>query len=562
MKNKEYVAYLNTLHNFRAQNQNAYAEKNVNNQFFKNIMVDVPLCDYIEKNIREKQPHMIILTGHAGDGKTSLMYQVLKRFGIEFQADKKFTREELEKGRACWCIKDFSELSDDEKLETLEQAVRAPQQGDFVFMVANTGPLINTFGQLFTDAKESEDAKIKLINAMDSNSTKVNYIGGYPICVINVAAVDNTYFATEFVNKLIKEELWNGCETCSKIEYCHIKKNRDLIKENKERVFDFLEKHYIWLLERGERLTIRSMTEQLVFMITGAVNCNEVKRWEEHMYLFSNLFFGYLGLRDFPGSEKITAIQKARECGYASKRMRIDEQLILNADYNLLFSNTMSGIMNRVSKRDAKQLGWTEFARRAYIFMNIQTDNKQKSKDMEDLFSRQYERYLALRNGSVTSGKEDVELIAQALSMMYTGSIKYSGRELMITLNRGVGVLQNVQFVIGTINISKIKIKQEEVEQSIFEVKKHYKLKLIVEKKDIDCELSLPIINYFDEVRNGVIETVVDPQLSYGVENIKTKISRYVEEENDESEIEIMVMKSDGPSQIRLEICDDKIRVS
>ena len=91
MFNEEYIAYLNSLHNYNAQNPNAYGEKNVGNEFFREVAVKVGLCSYIEKQLSETKPHVLILTGHAGDGKTSIMYQVLKDFGVEFNAEEKIS---------------------------------------------------------------------------------------------------------------------------------------------------------------------------------------------------------------------------------------------------------------------------------------------------------------------------------------------------------------------------------------------------------------------------------------------------------------------------------------
>ena len=49
MYNKEYISYLNTLHNYNAQNLNSYGEKNVNSSFFKDVMVEVGLSKFILK---------------------------------------------------------------------------------------------------------------------------------------------------------------------------------------------------------------------------------------------------------------------------------------------------------------------------------------------------------------------------------------------------------------------------------------------------------------------------------------------------------------------------------
>lgn len=63
----EFVKYLNGLHNYYAQNQNAYGERNVKSPFYAKTMVPIGVCDYIISSIKENEPHIIILTGRAGD---------------------------------------------------------------------------------------------------------------------------------------------------------------------------------------------------------------------------------------------------------------------------------------------------------------------------------------------------------------------------------------------------------------------------------------------------------------------------------------------------------------
>ena len=49
MDNNLYIDYLNSLHNYNAQNENAYGERNIDNPYFKDVMVRVGLCDYIKE---------------------------------------------------------------------------------------------------------------------------------------------------------------------------------------------------------------------------------------------------------------------------------------------------------------------------------------------------------------------------------------------------------------------------------------------------------------------------------------------------------------------------------
>ena len=558
MQNQRYIKYLNSLHNYNAQNSNAYGEKNVGNEFFSETAVKVGLCTYIEKQLQEKEPHVLILTGHAGDGKTSIMYQVLKSFDVEFEANEKISDILLPTGKICRCIKDYSELSDSEKKTALKECVQFPKEGKYVFMVSNTGPLINTFETLFEDI-DKESAKMRLLDAMDSNSGEIFDFFGFKISVINVALVDNTSFAVSFVKKLVKESLWEKCADCKKCEYCHIYRNRNLIVKNEQRVYEFISDHYIWLVEHGKRLTIRSMTEQLAYMLTGGVECENVISIDRYKMLFFNLFFGYVGLKSNERASSILAVREARRCGYDKKRLRADEKLLIDCDYRVAFGGDLEEILvETYNKGDGNLAGWTEFMRRAYIFANIVTDKQQRLDDSEDIFSKQFENYLKLRSGKFKPTKSDTNIIIDALSMMYLGrTAADSANEIPITLSKSSGLTQNVQLVTGYIQTRRMNLKARETKDSTFdEEHKRYELLIEVDRHLLPNVISLPMLNYFEELRNGIISTNIDPQLSHGVESLKAQLSK---ECNDEESniIEMIVLRNKKNEDYRLEIEED-----
>lgn len=558
MYNEDYIEYINSLHNYNAQNPNSYGEKNVNNIFFKDVMVEVGLTKFILDSIQNGEPHVLILTGHAGDGKTSIMYQILDEMGIEFDSNAKISDYKLPTGKTCRCIKDFSEIADDEKKNILSDALNMPNNGDFVFMVANTGPLINTFGELFDSSEERERAKIELIDFMDSNTGNVSNIKGYKICVINVATVDNTYFATEFINKLIQDKLWEGCSQCPKKYYCHINNNRELIKNNFQRVSEFLNMHYIWLAEHGKRLTIRSMTEQMAYMITGGFNCNEVTMVEPYKYLFTNLFFGYIGTIINQKAYNIIAVKETANCGYDSKRLRSDEFFVINRDFDKIFEKSMANIINDAKQKNAYISGWTEFLRRAYLFTNIETDLKILDNNYEDVFSKKFKRFLQLRNGESTPARSDSNLVCDALSMIYVGTTS-SDSIIPLTLSRESGITQNVQLITGTLLTKDIKIVLRPTKDSLFNSDKTKNtLKLKINRKELQSEITLPLLNYFEELKNGIISTNVDPQLSHGIESLKAELSELMEDEDADDIFEMIILRNSGTKSVRLEITEDR----
>ena len=550
-----YVSYLNSLHNYNAQNPNSYGEKNVENAFFNKVMVKVGLCDFIVNKLRNDSPHVIILTGHAGDGKTSIMFQVLNELGVTFNSSEKIHDITLPNNKKCRCIKDFSELSDEQKKEVLDEVMRLPEKDTFVFMVSNTGPLINTFGELFSE-EDSEKAKIQLIEAMDGNEGNRNNIMGFDICVVNVAAVDNTFFATEFLKKVVDDSLWTDCNDCSKKDYCHIFKNQTLIQKNKDKVFEFLNNHYIWLMEHGKRLTIRSMTEQLTYMITGGYNCEDIKRIDSYKNLFCNLFFGFVGTRENKKAMNIIAVREANNCGYFNKRFRSEEVFLSDYSddkYNHVFSKNVADIIKSAELNNGYVSGWSELLKRVYIFMNIATDEEILKNDMEDIFSKQFGNYLSLRSGKTKPAKSDCTLICDALSMMFLGTIN-DDQCIQLTLSRDTGITQNVQLVTGTIMRKNIKLVTVKSQDNQYNNTDRYIIKLNVNNTNLSCEINLPLLNYFEELKNGIISTNIDPQLSHGIESIKAEISSL--EKDEEDTFELVVLKNNGISNIRLSVND------
>ena len=554
MYNEKYIDYLNTLHNYNAQNANAYGESNIKSPFYKDVMVKVRLSEYICEKLKNDTAQSIILTGHAGDGKTSIMYQVLQEFEKNFPVDEQVFDIELSEGKKLRCIKDFSEINDDSKEDELRNALDEVKAGGYAFIVANTGPLINTFGKLF--GEDGEKAKIELIDAIDDNKGKKRDIRGNSIRVINVASVDNTFFATEFLKNITKETLWSECEKCNKCQYCHIYRNRNLILNNSKRVYEFISMHYVWLAEHGKRLTIRSMTEQLVYMITGGFNCKSVKKIEPYRLLFSNLFFGYIGTEHDDGALMIEAVREANQCGYDRKRMRSDEELLINEKYNELFGKDIVDIIKDGERNNAYVNGWSEFLRRTYIMMNIVTNDVKKNDDYEDVFSKQFKHFCDLRDGTSKPTKLDVNLICDALSMIYVGTIN-NDNMIPLTLSRQSGLTQNVQLITGTVYTRDLQLVQCKVEDDWFNKEKNrYILKIKIGKHELDSEISLPLLDYFEELKNGIVSTNVDPQLSHGIESIKAQISNMERDEDDV--FEMVILRNDKNLDVRLELTDTK----
>ena len=494
----EFVAYLNGLHSYNAQNQNAYGERNRKNRFYKETLVEIKVCQFIKKTIENDEPLIILLTGHAGDGKTSIMYSVLEDIGAKIDYDKDRQRVMAENGQTIYCVKDFSELSDSDRKHLLKEANQHVEDGEFVFIVANTGPIINAFGKII-DGTDSKEAKNELISAMNSNDGNPRTIQGYKMRVINIALMDNIYFANEYLRKIVQPSLWQSCDTCVKRDYCHIKKNHDLINGSINRVTEFMEFFYIWQMEYGNRPTIRSMAEHIAYMITGGDSCDSISSEAIHNKLFFNLFFGYEGFSPNPDADTIPAVRLEK------KSMLLATDIIKDIDTD--------ATNNEVFDDEIKRM---------YLFMSITPEEGHK-KDLEDVFSKQFLPYIDVRRGKKTS-REQKTLLISAMKMLYTGSITRSrNRDLAITMGTDIGTAQNVLLVVGNISVKDIQLESEE--SSLLD-NECYNLIVKIKNQKI-CVLTLPMLNHFEELKNGIISTNVDPQLSYGIENLKAGFLKY-----------------------------------
>lgn len=154
------------------------------------------------------------------------------------------------------------------------------------------------------------------------------------------------------------------------------------------------------------------------------MSCEEVTNNDAYKYLFSNLFFGYIGTKLNARALNIIAIAAANKCMYDHKRLRSDEKLLVGKEYKDMFGNAIKEIITDAEKNNAFIGGWTEFLRRTYLFTNIITDDVVISQDYEDVFSKQFKRYAIANEGFYTCLAKDCSEISK-LCAAYANLGKY-----------------------------------------------------------------------------------------------------------------------------------------
>lgn len=337
-----FVDYLNSMNNASGDTIAALAESQVSSPYFKKIQIERNLGKYLSERIRSGEKIAVVLTGHAGDGKTGILVQVLQNLGFLDENSSLEPEKEYDNGIIkLYAVKDMSELSEDNQIAFCRKALYSPRSEKSSIIISNTGPLLKCL-ELIREEQckaqgiafdESEKIRLQadLLEQLDKNNNELIHIGDCHFLMINMARVDNVNFAREILNKLIQAELWRSCENCPKCGKCPIYFNVVQIRKYQNRVISAVEAFYRYLYENDKRMTIRQILSQLSFALTGNLTCSDIKvsykDSARFKYLFSNLFFGYKGIEEIDNADQIQGIAYARELKLDAKG--------LDADYNL-----------------------------------------------------------------------------------------------------------------------------------------------------------------------------------------------------------------------------------
>lgn len=578
----EFINYLNSMNNANSSNINSLAESQVLNEYYHIIQVDRNLGQYIVQEIKVKKNQCFILTGHAGDGKTSLLVQVLRELDLLETGSKLEEYKVIDKnGIRLLYIKDMSELNKEDQIKYLKKSLEAPSEGLSSILVTNTGPLLNSFKSLFNNDTDVENI---LLDQLDINKNDYLNINGYRFKLINIARVDNVGFSKEILKKLTYDVLWNDCKGCRYSSVCHICSNYESVRDNFERVAMFVEAYYRYLYENDKRVTIRQILSQLSFAFTGNMTCDEIKEKKlrniKFTHNFANLFFGYEGIKDIENANQIKAIKEL-------KLLQIDSKS-LSEDYNMIVRNDFSCFDADI--RNIIKTQWEKFSKE-YRASNGNIEDKLAINNSSEYISmRRAIRRFYLMYSNVDSEEEKYEVIDEvfgSIFSLYNRGLfnKYSKKEskllnkvlfdalyinnmglppkgkedLYLTLKRNDGSFQNVFLEIGRVRQKDISLVQETINNDFDDIE--YKNELFIElesDKDARFLLTLPILNYFKSMSDGAIVTSVNPILGHGIARLNAMLLEKfnIDKELEETEFRLIINTTSKTIDIKATIED------
>jgi hypothetical protein len=347
-----FVGYLNSLQQVGGSNENALAESQVCNNSFSLLHVAHPLVQIIYEELHSPSNRHVILTGHAGDGKSTLAIDVLKK--IKGMISEKplpspiSPRVDLEESNVT-IIKDLSEQDNRDKGCLINELCENERR---FLLVSNTGTLLDLFKE-HRHILEQENVPLEssVLKAISNEAGAANLnLKGVKFKVFNLARMDNLYLARKIFERMLDRERWVVCESkkCSKA--CPICINVDLVQRNKARVVDRIFLAYRRMYEYGIRLTLRQLTEHLSYIITSGLESSDVQKLQEKNlrplkieYMFFNRFFGDNGVESDPAAERMKSVKTILGQGFGERPSPLWEHRLWLKNYGQSFSFDVPG---------------------------------------------------------------------------------------------------------------------------------------------------------------------------------------------------------------------------
>lgn len=574
-----YIRYLNSLHNLAADGSNALAESQALNPYFAELYVAFPLAETVKEALTTGDDKVIILTGHAGDGKSTVALDVFKHLhGYELNQPlqhKLKEREVVRSGhREISIVKDMSELSAEERLKWLDDAFG--KAGSWL-IISNTGPLLNSLSAFVKNHGIADVAWIEseILKKLDipykeaelSNHTLRLNDKTKSLVILNMTRLNNVELGARVLEKMLLHSGWAECQGCDAEETCPLRKNRQALQQ--AHVIERVRWIYQRLTAYEQRLTLRQIVAHLAFSLTGGLNCTEARAYARDAQisngdvdeglagiLFSESFFGYQRGEIAEKTSTFKAIELIRRLEFGSP-FAVDFERKLIADDDTPWVD-LPAVLTPVVKRwrsyarDPVGMRWRFALRRmAYLYgQAVDKNNKGFDAFIDNFLQspklRQFDRWQRNCKFDLTLSEQRtlkaniLKVLLEIYSGFSAGQFHDYENKLYLTLRRpDKAVIQPTQIVIASLNTSDFSLGYDINQRLPFLIYRNVKLML-----------SLPLLDYIQMSSVGSLGNQLFPIHLAQLELFRSKLLK-VTQQNASSADDITVLKADIDGVVR-----------
>lgn len=570
-RTESFLNYLNTLQHIYGGNENALAEFQAQNPLFARIAAPYPLEEALIKDLKAGT-HSIILTGHAGDGKTTLAFAVYRKLcGIP--ADQPLPelgnsriRFSID-GHKALLIKDLSEQACQQHEALLNELLDEQTRS---LLVSNTGALREFFLSQVQDSLQRVELESSLLTSLSREQDDGFSFRGRRFKIYNLALRDNLPLAETVLSNMLRPELWPKCASCRHKAACPVLFNRTLLADTNSPTRQRLFLAYRRLQAYGVRLTMRQLSEHLAYCLTGGLDERRLCRAEilepcigprQHIY---NLFFGGHHARPDSSVADMAAIRGVHEQELGAYPLPCMDKKLWHAlpvdAVKLGLSPLVAPFLQQLIRQGSTQENPSAGAearlqarRLLYFCACPDSDELQKRLQQEFLQSPG----LLLHAGLHGQPRLDPSLkhhlqncLFHVLQEHFTGihlpasSRRHSRDTLYITLNRPTPLLrQSVQTVLCTVSwLENFDLCITRRKDGRFSLQLEGRRNL----RDIaPLELTIPFLDYILRRYNGAVGDLPRATFAQQLDTLKAQILRSMKDDEETQAIRLLRYCSD-----------------
>lgn len=270
-KGNLFVSYLNRYITVSPEHEAAFDEfvTQIEPSYGIEFRLDTKTEQFLKGRFRKEYPPSIILTGNAGDGKTYLCRRIIETFINRPVTTWESSNWPIQRGGlTLQVVKDLSEVGDSvgiDVLRSLQQSMGEQVPSKVFLIAANEGRLRVLLGQ---------SDLLTLAGEVDKQLANGPAVENERLVVLNLNRVTTSSYVLRTLDSFTQESRWAACQSCTALNLCPIRFNRDRLADN--HIARRLQLLYQILEHLDVHVTIRDMLIHLAYTITGGLTCDEI----------------------------------------------------------------------------------------------------------------------------------------------------------------------------------------------------------------------------------------------------------------------------------------------
>ncbi|WP_332696973.1 hypothetical protein [Halalkalibacter lacteus] len=483
-------------------------------------------------NLFRENPHSVILTGNAGDGKTRLcrlVHDFFSNSDLDHWPNSGIINVTFEQC-TIRIVKDLSELKEEviyQELSNLQKNIQTNYESKVFYLIAANEGKLTKFLSQYDDLHLLREMVAVRFNDYQKNDLSFS--------VINLLDVTSSVYVDKVLTEWNKEENWSSCSHCPVRKRCIIHLNHD--RTSKEHIQKRLVEQYRLLDYLGTHITMREMLIHISYILTGGYNCKDVndadyQSLEEQSKkpYYQNLY-GQGIVKD--ALTEMRALKIFGEIDPGSKSISLLDDFIMNGDisgqeevelmHNKLFNDELDMQFGYFKKRlnmyrdhnkesDDNFIDEWIYKLRRKLFFEIEGEDYLKRKallpyqyvqDFAELFDNPHKK-------------------AQTRKELINGLNRAFSKKLVSPLNQLHATTENLM-IHSSYNIRQLVINEEQARKDI----DHIPSKFILEVgNEIFLSLDLSLFEYLMRLNSGDTHNVLKQDVEILIDTFKNELIR------------------------------------